>query len=130
MSYWNTETDFSALVGLTLSEVTGMEKGSEEVVFKTTCGRLFRMYHYQDCCEGVSIEDVCGDVVDLIGSPVLMADEETNSDSPRPDGYVDSFTWTFYKLATIKGSVTLRWLGQSNGYYSEEVSFEEATHAD
>ncbi len=57
-----------------------------------------------------------------------MAEEVTNAQDVNPDGVKipdcqDSFTWTFYKFATIKGYVTISWYGESNGYYNESVSF-------
>jgi len=78
--------------------------------------------HSQDCCESVEIEEVIGDVADLINDgPVLLAEEVSNSEEGT--GAYESVTWTFYKLRTLNGDVTIRWLGTSNGYYSESVSF-------
>ncbi len=138
-------TDFANLKGMTLASVT-IAPDNERVRFVTADGRVFDQWHSQSCCESVRVEDVVGDLSDLIGSPILLAEEVTHSgesewdsdyekkkaegwpeDVPVPDYVSDSFTWTFYKLSTIKGSVTIRWLGESNGYYSESVDFDEVT---
>lgn len=117
-------TEFSAILGKTL---TAVEKSTDEMTFICADGTTYRMYHLQHCCESVDIHDVIGDMGDLIGSPILQAEESTSDKNPddvkRNASWNDSFTWTFYKLATIKGSVTIRWYGSSNGYYSESVTF-------
>ena len=118
------ETKFAELVGKTILDIQGLEKGSKKVVFVCSDGSKYKMYHKQDCCERVDIDDVIGDVEDLIGSEILIAEENSNSDVNPKETYEYSFTWTFYKLATQKGYVDIRWYGTSNGYYSEEVSFE------
>ena len=117
--------EFSDLLGKTISSIDRHE--NDELIFTLSTGEKYRMYHNQDCCESVLIEDIAGDLDDLIGSEILMAEEATNSEDlgDNSNCYIpDSFTWTFYKLATIKGYVTIRWYGESNGYYSESVSWE------
>jgi hypothetical protein len=113
--------DVSALTGKTLRAV---ENRGREILFAAATGERYRMWHEQDCCESVSVEDIVGDLDDLIDSPILLA-EDVSSESPvtRRDPYGDSETWTFYRFRTQKGTVTIRWYGSSNGYYSESVSF-------
>ena len=117
------------LIGKTILSIHGLDKDSDVVTIHTDDGKLYQMYHPQDCCESVSIESVCGDVDDLLGSLVITAEERTSGENPEgvKIDYQGSFTWTFYELATNKGSVTIRWYGESNGYYSESVSFEEVS---
>ena len=120
-----TEQKYTDLIGKTFASVENV--GGEELVFEATSGERYKFYHSQDCCESVTIEDIVGDLNDLVGSPITMAEEITH-DQENPEGVrvpecQNSFTWTFYKFATVKGSVTVRWYGESNGYYSESVDF-------
>lgn len=110
------------LKGKTLVSIDNNE--DRELIFTTTDGERFKLYHAQDCCEDVYLDDVSGDLQDLIGEPILQA-EEVNGQTPAGFDPTQewSHTWTFYKLATRKGYVDLRWFGASNGYYSESVDF-------
>lgn len=148
MSYqqrnYNSTAKFEDLLGKTISELTGLDVDSEQVNITTTDGMKFRMWYEHDCCASCSINEIHGDIADLVGSPILLA-EKSSSNEHTPeflaqkmrekekaeaegDYYYagdESFTWTFYKLSTIKGSVTIKWYGSSNGFYSESASFEE-----
>ena len=117
-------TIFTELLGKTIVAISGAETGSGEIHFICSDNSHFLMYHDQDCCECVLVEDVCGDVDTLIGTPILLAEKFTEEGEPL-DSWDESHTWTFYRLATVKGYVTIRWYGTSNGYYSESVDFAE-----
>lgn len=116
-----------ALIGKTIIKIVGAEEWEGQIIFSCSDGTKYRMFHEQRCCENVSIEDICGDINSLIGSPLLMAEDISNEcdDMEALEPGTCSYTWTWYKFATIKGYVTIRWYGESNGYYSESVDFEE-----
>lgn len=112
------DQEFSSLRGKIITALE-VSEDKTEVKFATADGEVFKLYHEQDCCEQVALHEVVGNLEDLIGNPLLEAEASSNQHDTG-DGRT---TWTFYKLGTIKGHVNLRWLGTSNGYYSEAVSF-------
>jgi hypothetical protein len=114
MANWK---DVNVLLGKVITEIKN--KDNDELYFRTSEGEVYKMFHYQDCCESVSIEEIIGNLDDLLDSPITMAEET----SETGDNDWGSETWTFYKFATNKGYVTIRWFGESNGYYSESVDF-------
>lgn len=120
--------EFERLKGETFNkiEVTKGEYDDDVILFHCTNGNIYKMYHRFDCCESVNLEDINGDLDDLLNTPILLAEEVTNHENPLEDYHDEygSFTWTFYKLATVKGYVNIRWYGESNGYYSENVDLD------
>lgn len=114
---------FSDLKGCTITEIDG-GLGDDALILTLSDGRTVTLSHNQSCCESVDIEDIAGNLEDLMDTPILDASEESNSENPPgvpiPE-YQESFTWTFYRLTTIRGTVVIRWYGSSNGYYSESV---------
>ena len=124
MDYRNivdTQKGMAQMLGKTFVQVSG-SVGDGEMTFVTAQGERFMFAHSQDCCERVDINDIVGDLEDLVGEPLLVA-EEVQGVTPVDfdEGDHESVTWTFYKFATRKGYVDVRWLGESNGYYSEGV---------
>ena len=123
MSYYDytNRVDIADMVGKVFTSVKNVD--DTELVFENDTER-FVFFHSQDCCEHVRIEDIVGDLSDLEGIELLKAEETHNLFdmlSSADKKLSESGTWTFYKFATRKGYVDVRWLGESNGYYSERV---------
>lgn len=113
--------EFSYLKGKVIKRILGLEEESGKVLIETAEGDIIKMYHDQDCCEYVRIADVNGDIESVVGTEIIVAEERTSS---ADEDVSMSGTWTFYTIRTIKGTLDIRWLGESNGYYSERVDID------
>lgn len=111
------DLSIDTLVGKTFIDVKNIN--DESILLRVSDTEAYLLYHSQDCCESVYVEEIHGDLNDLIGTPIIVAEERTEGNG---DGdYGDVVEWTFYTFRTIKGDVTIRFYGSSNGYYSTSV---------
>jgi len=104
----------SEMIGKTFASVN---TAHDTIIFAFD-DKCFILGHEQDCCETVEITDICGDLRDLAGSPMLIAEETGGIIEQKDDAPID---WTFYRFATARGTVTVRFEGASE-FYSTYVS--------
>ena len=120
---------FESMAGKTFTKVEHVMEGvgdSDAIVFTVSESERYAMFYEQDCCASCRVEDINGDLADLVGTPIVRAEQNSNEEEePEPTPDADSETWTFYRIGTTKGTVVIRWYGSSNGYYSETPCFEK-----
>lgn len=102
--------------------VEGGQPGDEEFIIHFENNKSLKFYHSQSCCEQVEIDDVNGDVNDLVGNLFFGCSVKTSHDNPKTK-YDTSHTWTFYTFKYPSGYIDMKWYGCSNGYYSESVDY-------
>ena len=111
-----------ALIGEHLISVEGLKVGSTEVIFKTASGRTFKMYHEQDCCESVNVTRHSTPYTYGEGLAVKEATEKIEQNIPASESATRT---TFCINGGSYSGFFIEWVGESNGYYSESVSFVE-----
>ena len=115
--------EFSDLVGEVLDSVD-IDRGENQILLTTRSGRRFMVYHEQDCCEKVQIVGQDGNFDNLIGKPLIEA-RDFAVDTGESESDYDSQTTTTLVFRVDDQTVISRWIGDSNGYYSESVDIAE-----
>ncbi len=118
--------NITELVGKSFTSVRRDEDDRDGIIFENDT-ETYRLYHEQDCCESVGVEEIHGDLKDLEGAVIRVATEDKNYEPeghiPAQDDYDDvAEQWCFYTFRTIKGTVTVRFYGTSNGYYATDAN--------
>ncbi len=112
------------LIGETLTHIDVDEVG-DEVRMETSSGKVITLYHCQSCCENIRIEDTQGNWHDLIGKVIVEANKREGDFGEPYDA--ESWMRTEFTFKVDDATVISRWIGESNGYYSESVDIKVAT---
>ena len=93
--------------------------------------RLLVCEHEQDCCESVGLEKIEGEWPEP-GYTLVHIAHDTDHEAPKGAYAGDSYTNTTYTFQFKKSArskkvheVKLKFVGSSNGYYSENVDLQE-----
>lgn len=111
-----------AACGKKIISTSDIRRNVDEVLFTFEDGSRLRIFHQQDCCENVYLDDFEGSEADLVNQLLVSAESPSGEFEDSIDGGV--VQWTFYNFRTTKGDLSLRWIGSSNGYYSTSMSVE------
>ena len=117
---YNERIGLGELAGETLTYID-VDPENDVILLTTESGRMIKIYHEQDCCESVRIEDTQGDWHNLIGKVIVTA----YADEYESEVEYGSRTETTLTFCVDDATVINRWVGESNGYYSESVHIEE-----
>lgn len=119
------KVDFEELVG---KKIIDIKLELDSILFITDKGN-YQLCHIEEWSEDVVIDDICGELKDLVGETIITAKETFNYDNPKFDSFTglpnDSHTWSFYHISTLKTHITIKFYGTSNGYYSETADLYE-----
>ena len=114
------KAEFGDLLGQKIESIL-LRDGDSKLFLRMSSGERFVLYKKMRGCEEAYLDEAIGDWADIIGQTILRADVRMSSDPTDPlqdeqyfEHYVDSpIAWTFYELATIRGSLTLRFVCDS-----------------
>lgn len=113
--------DLQKFNGMTIKDVGGLLQDSSEVFFRfvdedgEACGFSFSNEEESSMGNEVSIY-----LEDFSGNPNLSG--ATFYEAIEKNGDIDGLTYTFYTIKTSVGYLDLRFVGKSNGYYSEKCN--------
>jgi len=115
-SHYSDDVDLGSLEGKKFKDIH-IDEDKKFIMFELDSGEVYQMYHSQDCCEPISLNDVCGEISDLIDAEIIHFEEENSCNNSGSE------SWTLYDIQTAKGSVKLKWYGESNGYVLRVCQF-------
>jgi len=65
---------FESLLGKIIVKIDCAEPQSDEITIYCDDGTAYVLNHEQECCECVYVEDIIGNIDDLLHTPITMAD--------------------------------------------------------